>query len=79
MGVHNPREYQHVDLGGLGSQKRMCTGAYGGPRGQDVVDQDHPAPGNIGFTVGRDLERALAQNNPKPAVEPTRRLGWSDE
>ena len=43
MGVHNPREYQHVDLGGLGAQKRPCAGVRGRPGGQDIVDQDHPA------------------------------------
>jgi hypothetical protein len=59
VGVHNPREYQHVDGGGLGAQKRPCAGIDGGARGQDIVDQHQPPPGNIGLAVGCDLEGAL--------------------
>jgi hypothetical protein len=59
VGVHNPREYQHVNLSSLGAQKRPRAGIDCRPRGQDIVDQHHPAPGNLGFPVGRDLECAL--------------------
>ena len=59
MGVHNPREYQHVDLRGLGAQKGTGTGVGRGARRQDVVDQDDTSAGNVGAALGRDLEGAL--------------------
>ena len=45
--------------GGLGAQKRSRAGVGGGAGGQDIVDQHHPAAGNLGCCVRSDLERAL--------------------
>ena len=59
MGVHNPREYQHVDLRGLGAQQGTGAGVGGGAGGQDVVDQHDAASGNIGTALRCDLEGAL--------------------
>jgi hypothetical protein len=59
MGVHNPREYQHIDGSCLGAQQRPRAGIDGSARSQDIVDQHHAAAGNLGLPVGRNLERAL--------------------
>ena len=59
VGVHNPREYQHIDLRSLGAQQGAGAGIRGGAGGQDVVDQDHTAALDVGAAVGSDLERAL--------------------
>ena len=56
---HNPRENQHVDLGGAGAQQRPGAGVDGGAGGQHVVDQDQPAAGDRGLAVGRHAEGAL--------------------
>src|SRR5690349_2319977 len=39
VAVHNPREYQHIDLRSLGAQQGASAGIRRGARGQDVVDQ----------------------------------------
>src|SRR6185295_19918440 len=59
VAVHNPREYQHIDLRSLGAEQGASAGIRRGARGQDVVDQDDAAAGNIGAALGRDLEGAL--------------------
>ena len=59
MGVHNPGEHQHVDLGGLGAQQRPGAGIDGGAGSQHIVDQDDAAALDVGATVGGDLEGAL--------------------
>ncbi len=51
MGVHNPGEYQHVDLRGLGAQQRPRAGIDRRAGGQDVVDQDHAAALDVGLAV----------------------------
>src|SRR5438876_1180668 len=59
MGVHNPREYQHVDLRGLGAQQGTGAGVRRGARRQDVVDQDDAAAGNLAAAFRGNLERTL--------------------
>src|SRR5260221_1636570 len=58
VGVHNPREYQYVDLRGPGAQQGTGAGVRGGARGQDIVDHDHAAALDIGGAPLGDLERA---------------------
>src|SRR5260221_11930357 len=52
MGVHNPREYQYVDLRGPGAQQGTGAGVRGGAGGEDIVDQDHAAALDIGGICG---------------------------
>ena len=59
MGIHNPREHQHVDGSGFGTQQRPRAGIDGRARGQDIVDQDDATALNLGLPAGFDLERAL--------------------
>src|SRR6185312_7220389 len=59
VGVHNPREYQHVDLRGPGAQQGTGASVRCGARRQDVVDQDDTTSGDIGAALGGNLERAL--------------------
>ena len=59
VGVHNPREYQYVDLRGPGAQQGTGAGVRGGAGGQDIVDQYHAAALDIGGTLGCDVEGAL--------------------
>src|SRR6478609_9578087 len=48
-GVHNPRKYQDIDLGRLGAQKRPRAGMDRRPRGEDIVNQNHPTPRHVAF------------------------------
>jgi hypothetical protein len=57
--VHNPREYQHVDLRGPGAQQGAGAGVGGGAGSQDVVDKNDAAALDIGGSFGDDLECAL--------------------
>ena len=54
MAVHNPREYQHIDLRGLGAQQRPGAGVRRGARGQDIVDQDDATALDISHAIGSD-------------------------
>src|SRR5689334_11764697 len=59
VGVHNPREYQHVDLRGPGAQQGTGASVCRCARRQDVVDQDDAASGDIGAALGGNLECTL--------------------
>ena len=78
MGVHNPREYQHVDLGGPGAQQGAGAGIGGGPRRQDVVDQDDAAALDIGGALRGYPECALHIAGALGARQPDLLLGRPD-
>jgi hypothetical protein len=59
VGIHNPREHQHVDSSGFGTQQCPRAGIDGGPGSQDIVDQDHAAALDFGLPVGGRFECAL--------------------
>jgi len=59
VAIHDPREYQHVDLRGFGAQQGARAGIHRGAGGQDVVNQDDAAALDIGDAVTGDFERAL--------------------
>ena len=59
MGVHNPREDQYVDLRGFGAQQGAGAGVRRCARGQDVIDQDDAAAGDVCPALGGHLECAL--------------------
>ena len=43
MGFHNPREHQHIDLGGACAQQRPRAGVDRCTRRQHIIDQQQPA------------------------------------
>src|SRR5262245_27912974 len=56
---HNPGEDQNVDRSGAAPQQGPRAGIDGGARGQHIVNEQEPAPGDLGLAFGRDAESAL--------------------
>src|SRR4029079_1916596 len=56
---HNPRKDQHIDMAGTRPRQGAGASIDRGARGQHVVDQHQPAPGNIRFMLRSDPEGAL--------------------
>ena len=78
MAVHNPREYQHVDLRGPGAQQGTGAGVRRGARRQDIVDQDDAAAGDVSAALRGNLERALHIAGALRAGQPDLLLGRPD-
>jgi hypothetical protein len=78
VAIHNPGEYQHIDLRRLGAQQRSGAGVHGRTRRQDIVDQHNAAAGNRRLTVGGDLERTLDVARPLWPRQADLLLGGAD-